>query len=106
MAARSGFASASQHFTLLYSLTAECSKRLPPQWIPDPVIWENYLRIWTAGPLLTGIQNSLIVACSVTIIGTRYGLPASARPLVEARPANAAPQYMPDATISIERLKL
>jgi len=43
---------------------------LPPQWIPDPVIWENYLRIWTAGPLLTGIQNSLIVAGTVTVIGS------------------------------------
>lgn len=43
---------------------------LPPQWIPDPFVWENYARIWTAGPLLTGIQNSLIVACSVTVIGS------------------------------------
>lgn len=43
---------------------------LPPQWIPDPFVWENYARIWTAGPLLTGIQNSLIVACSVTIVGS------------------------------------
>ena len=22
---------------------------LPPQWIPDPFVWDNYLRIWTAG---------------------------------------------------------
>ena len=43
---------------------------LPPQWIPDPFVWENYARIWTAGPLLSGIQNSLIVACSVTIVGS------------------------------------
>ncbi|MET0713961.1 MAG: hypothetical protein ABWY57_03540, partial [Mycetocola sp.] len=20
---------------------------LPPQWIPDPVIWDNYLRVWS-----------------------------------------------------------
>ncbi len=43
---------------------------LPPQWIPNPLVWENYARIWTAGPLLSGIQNSLIVACSVTIVGS------------------------------------
>ncbi|MBT2536004.1 carbohydrate ABC transporter permease [Arthrobacter sp. ISL-69] len=43
---------------------------LPPQWIPDPFVWENYARIWTAGPLLSGIQNSLVVACSVTVIGS------------------------------------
>ena len=52
---------------------------LPPQWIPDPVQWENYIRVWTAGPLLSGIQNSLIVACSVTIVGTVFsGLAAFA----------------------------
>ncbi|NJC21387.1 multiple sugar transport system permease protein [Arthrobacter pigmenti] len=50
---------------------------LPPQWIPDPVVWDNYLRIWTAGPLLTGIQNSLIVACTVTIAGTLFSALAS-----------------------------
>lgn len=45
---------------------------LPPQWIPDPFVWENYIRIWSAGPLLSGIQNSLIVACTVTILGTLF----------------------------------
>ncbi|WP_084033509.1 carbohydrate ABC transporter permease [Arthrobacter sp. 35/47] len=45
---------------------------LPPQWIPDPFVWENYFRIWSAGPLLSGIQNSLIVACTVTIVGTLF----------------------------------
>lgn len=45
---------------------------LPPQWIPDPFVWDNYLRIWSAGPLLSGIQNSLIVACTVTIVGTLF----------------------------------
>ncbi|WP_313277770.1 carbohydrate ABC transporter permease [Timonella senegalensis] len=45
---------------------------LPPQWIPDPFVWENYIRVWTAGPLLSGIKNSLIVACSVTIVGTVF----------------------------------
>jgi hypothetical protein len=42
----------------------------------------------------------------LTIIGTRYSLPGSARPLLEGRPAHAAPQYSPDATISVDRLKL
>ncbi|KRF04055.1 sugar ABC transporter permease [Arthrobacter sp. Soil782] len=50
---------------------------LPPQWIPDPFVWENYLRIWSAGPLLTGIQNSLIVAGTVTIVGTLFSALAS-----------------------------
>lgn len=43
---------------------------LPPQWIPDPFVWDAYQRIWTEGPLLSGIKNSLIVAASVTIVGS------------------------------------
>ena len=41
------------------------------QWIPDPVAWENYIRVWEAAPLLTWLQNSTIVgllaAVTVTI---------------------------------------
>lgn len=43
---------------------------LPPQWIPDPVEWGNYLRIWEAGPILTGIINSSIVSLTVITVGT------------------------------------
>ncbi len=43
---------------------------LPPQWIPDPIVWENYLRIWEAGPILTGIRNSAIVSLTVITVGT------------------------------------
>jgi len=43
---------------------------LPPQWIPDPVVWDNYVRVWTAAPLASGIWNSIIVSASVTILGT------------------------------------
>jgi len=41
-----------------------------------------------------------------TIVGTRSGLPAVAAPLVRARPATARPQYGPDSTISIGRVRL
>ncbi|WP_203582391.1 carbohydrate ABC transporter permease [Microbacterium hibisci] len=50
--------------------TREAVFALPPQWIPDPVVWENYVRVWSAGPLLSGIVNSIIVSATVTIIGT------------------------------------
>lgn len=50
--------------------TKEAVFSLPPQWIPDPVQWENYIRVWSAGPLASGIVNSLIVSVSVTIVGT------------------------------------
>ncbi|HZF95817.1 MAG TPA: M20/M25/M40 family metallo-hydrolase [Allosphingosinicella sp.] len=40
---------------------------------------------------------------ATTTIGMRPGLPAEARPLVEARPTHAQPQYSPDATYAIGR---
>lgn len=40
-----------------------------------------------------------------TVIGNRSGLPVSARPLLAARPANAAPQYTADATITVGTFK-
>ncbi|MFD1991496.1 carbohydrate ABC transporter permease [Paenibacillus nicotianae] len=43
---------------------------LPPNWIPAVFHFNKYQEIWTAGPLLSGIINSLIVALTVTIIGT------------------------------------
>lgn len=43
---------------------------LPPEWIPPVPQWENYVRVWTAGPLLSGIKNSLVVSLTVTIVGT------------------------------------
>lgn len=50
--------------------TKEAVFALPPQWIPDPVVWDNYIRVWTAAPLASGIWNSLVVSASVTILGT------------------------------------
>jgi predicted small lipoprotein YifL len=40
------------------------------------------------------------------LFSTRFGLPAEGQPLVIARPANAIPQYAPDQTITMSRLKL
>ncbi|WP_341281262.1 carbohydrate ABC transporter permease [Paenibacillus sp. FSL H8-0537] len=43
---------------------------LPPVWIPETFHFEKYIEIWEKGPLLSGIQNSLIITVCVTIIGT------------------------------------
>lgn len=43
---------------------------IPPQWIPDPVNWQNYIEIWTASNLLTGIKNSVIISVSVLVFCT------------------------------------
>jgi hypothetical protein len=42
----------------------------------------------------------------LTIIGSRSGLPPSAARLVAARPKFARPQYSPDATITVSRLRI
>ena len=39
------------------------------------------------------------------LVGIRTGPPAAARPLLEARPANAQPQYAPDATIAVAKVR-
>nr|WP_236334066.1 carbohydrate ABC transporter permease [Paenibacillus auburnensis] len=43
---------------------------LPPVWIPNPFQFGKYKEIWEAGPLLSGIKNSVIIAVSVTVVGT------------------------------------
>ncbi|MCL6605178.1 MAG: carbohydrate ABC transporter permease [Paenibacillus sp.] len=43
---------------------------LPPVWIPSPFNFAKYKEIWEAGPLLSGVKNSLIIALSVTVVGT------------------------------------
>lgn len=36
--------------------------QLPPQWIPDPWVWENYKVVWEAVPLGQYYWNSIIVS--------------------------------------------
>lgn len=43
---------------------------MPPVWIPKEINWSKYSEIWTKGPLLSGLINSLIVCVTVTTIGT------------------------------------
>lgn len=43
---------------------------MPPVWIPTEINWSKYSEIWTKGPLLSGLVNSLKVCLSVTIVGT------------------------------------
>jgi multiple sugar transport system permease protein len=58
---------------LLWLLSASLKTRAEvfgPAWLPDPIAWENYARIWQVAPLLSWLQNSLLVgflaALSVT----------------------------------------
>src|SRR5687768_13001843 len=42
---------------------------MPPQWIPDPAVWSNYVRAMTASPMLWYLRNTLIVSVTATILG-------------------------------------
>ncbi|WP_082227350.1 carbohydrate ABC transporter permease [Demequina rhizosphaerae] len=52
--------------------TKEGVYSLPPEWIPDPFVWETYVRVFDDTYVLSGIKNSLIVAVSVTVVGTIF----------------------------------
>ena len=43
---------------------------IPPQWIPNPVDWQNYRDVWSAANLLTGIKNSCVITFSVMAFST------------------------------------
>lgn len=60
-------------FVWMLSTSLKSSKMVfsyPPQWIPDPVDWMNYVEIWRIIPLAQGLLNSTIVAVSVVVVGT------------------------------------
>jgi len=37
----------------------------PPKWIPQPIVWENYLRFWEAAPFARYYLNTAILAMGV-----------------------------------------
>lgn len=43
---------------------------LPPVWIPDPPQWDTFTRMWSEAPILSGFKNSIIVAGTVTVVGS------------------------------------
>ena len=40
---------------------------LVPQWMPNPILWANYLQIWQVVPLFKFFLNSMFVAFCVTV---------------------------------------
>ncbi len=38
----------------------------PPEWIPSPIVWQNYVRVWTDLPFARFFFNSTLVAIAVT----------------------------------------
>lgn len=35
--------------------------QFPPQWIPDPIIWNNYAEAWKAAPWLIFLRNTVFI---------------------------------------------
>jgi ABC-type glycerol-3-phosphate transport system permease component len=42
---------------------------IPPQWVPNPVVWQNYVDVFVQVPLTLYIRNSLIITLTATIFG-------------------------------------
>lgn len=42
--------------------------QIPPQWIPDPPTWRNYITAWESAPFGIYLRNSIIVAVSATLL--------------------------------------
>jgi multiple sugar transport system permease protein len=42
--------------------TSQQALKIPPVWIPDPIVWQNFVTAWTAKPFATFYANSLIIA--------------------------------------------
>ncbi len=42
----------------------------PPDWIPDPVDWRNFVEVFEVAPLAQGLLNSFIVTGLVVVLGT------------------------------------
>jgi len=46
----------------------------PPQWIPNPVAWENYSLIFDVGPVWAWIANSTLITVATVVLRTLSSL--------------------------------
>lgn len=46
---------------------------IPIKWVPDTVIWHNYITIWQKSEMLTWLKNTLILSVSVTFLQVLTG---------------------------------
>ncbi|GAA0565025.1 carbohydrate ABC transporter permease [Paractinoplanes ferrugineus] len=46
---------------------------IPVRWLPDPVVWRNYLDIWQKSDLTTWLKNTLILSVVVTFLQVLTG---------------------------------
>ncbi|MFI5896322.1 carbohydrate ABC transporter permease [Actinoplanes sp. NPDC051513] len=46
---------------------------IPVQWLPDPVVWKNYLDIWQKSDMTTWLRNTLVLSVAVTFLQVLTG---------------------------------
>ncbi len=54
---------------LLWMITTSLKTRaqtwiFPPQWIPSPLVWDNYAQVFAIGPFLLFVKNTLVIVFS------------------------------------------
>lgn len=49
----------------------------PPIWIPETLMWENFIKAWASGPFLKYFLNSLIVAVGILVLQLITIIPAA-----------------------------
>src|SRR5690606_33589561 len=45
----------------------------PVEWVPDPVVWRNYLDIWVRADMVTWVRNTLVLSVAVTALQVLTG---------------------------------
>jgi len=77
---------------------------LPPKGEPDKPI------LRCTGRACEGLQIEAVLGdnrpVDAELFSTKFGLPPQGQPLTAARPKNAIPQYAPDSTITMSRIRL
>lgn len=51
--------------------------QFPPVWIPDEIVWQNFIRAWESGPFLQYTLNSFFVAVAILVLQLLTGVPAA-----------------------------
>jgi multiple sugar transport system permease protein len=46
---------------------------IPVHWLPDPVVWQNYVDIWQKSDMTTWLKNTLILSVVVTFLQVLTG---------------------------------
>ncbi|HLH73870.1 MAG TPA: carbohydrate ABC transporter permease, partial [Chloroflexota bacterium] len=60
-------------FAWMVSTSLKLSGReltMPPEWIPNPIVWSNYPYAMTVVPMLLFVQNTLFITVTATVFGT------------------------------------